>query len=106
MKNRGFTFSRQSLRVLEKLQQLIDIEGYGDEVKPEVDALRNKIDRDVEEDFRHWETSIRIMAEGVIMGYRYYARGAALYLLHNDAALHDALSILTDAARYSHLLKK
>jgi carboxyl-terminal processing protease len=106
MKNRGFTFSRQSLRVLEKLQQLIDIEGYGDEVKPEVDALRDKLDRDVEEDFRHWEAPIRIMAEGVIMGYRYYARGAALYLLHNDAAIHDALSILTDDARYRHLLKK
>lgn len=104
LKQKGFTYDRQSLRALDMLRQIARREGYAEEARAEFDALQSRLTHDEDFDFRRWEREIRRVVERTIVGFYYHERGAAEYEMRDDKDLDAAVALLRDDARYRALL--
>lgn len=104
LKQKGFTYDRQSLRALDMLRRIARREGYAEEARSEFDALEARLTHDADFDFRHWEKEIRRVVERTIVSFYYYERGVAEYEMRDDKDLETAIALLRDDARYRALL--
>ncbi len=104
LKKNGFSYDRQSLRVLGTLRRIAGMEGYGTEAKSELDALEAKLRHNESRDYVRWEKEIREVVEGEIVGNYYYTRGAEEYALRGDKCLRRALRTLCNDKEYRKLL--
>lgn len=104
MKEKKFTYDRQSRSGLEILRKVARLEGYAEEAKAEFDALEAKLIHNEDFDFRRWEKEIRRCVERTIVGFYYYTRGEAEYELRDDKDLDTAIGLLKDDARYRGIL--
>ncbi len=91
LKEKGFTYDRQTKKYLETLRSLARFEGYETAAKAEFEALEKKLEHNEDADFTHWEKEIRKIVEAAIVADYYYERGRHSYLLRDDKELQAAL---------------
>lgn len=101
---RGFTYDRQSLRLLEALRQVAAREGYAEVARDELAALEARLKHNEDFDFAHWRPEIQRLVEHAIVAAYYYDAGAARYALRDDKDVRAAAALLADDARYRQLL--
>ena len=104
LKDRKFTYDRQSRSVLDLLRHVAAGEGYAEEAKAEFDALEAKLIHNEDFDFTRWEKEIRQLVERSIVLNYYYQAGQAEYDLRGDKDLEEALRIVCDDVRRRALL--
>ena len=103
-KESGFKYDRLSEKRLGELKKVARMEGCYEEARPEFDALEQKLQHDLDRDFRRFEKEIRqLMAQEVVKRYHYQA-GAIEEALKDDADLRRAVGILGDSAEYRRIL--
>ncbi len=94
MKQHGFTYDRQSLRVLNALRQMVKFEGYDSEAIAEIESLEKKLKHNEDYDFQRWEQEIRKIVEGEIVEKYYYEKGRKEYELQSDPCVQQAVKLL------------
>ena len=104
LKESGFTYDRQSRRVLDMLRRVAAREGYAEEAGAELDALEAKLVHNEDYDLEHWKTERKELIEATIIANYYYERGVAEYNLRHDKELDEAVKVLSDDRRYRKLL--
>lgn len=104
LKESGFTYDRQSRRVLDMLRRVAAREGYAEEAGPELDALEAKLVHNEDYDLERWKKQIKELIEATIIANYYYERGVAEYNLRHDKELDEAVKVLNDDRRYRKLL--
>jgi carboxyl-terminal processing protease len=101
----GFTYDQVSKKQLAELEKAIRFEGYYDDAKSELEALKAKIDHhDVARDLDLHRDEIRHMLEQDIMGAYYYQAGQLQLGLRVDKQLKEAMRILTTDGEYKKVL--
>ncbi len=100
----GFTYERSLRKILDGLRKLAASEGYGEEVKPEFDALEAKLSRDLAADLTHQEHLLRPFVEEMIVTAYLHHPGMVDYRLSTDKDVEAARNILRDPVRYKNLL--
>ncbi len=91
LKERGFTYDRQTQKYLENLRSLAKFEGYEAATKAEFEALKKKLEHNEDADFTHWEGEIRKIVEAAIVADYYYEHGRHAYTLRDDKELQAAI---------------
>lgn len=104
IKKSSFTYDSRSHRVLDLLRREAQREGYGEEVKDELDALDAHFAADMDRELTRWKTDIKHLLEANIVENFYYERGLTEYMLRHDKDLEEAVRILNDDARYRKIL--
>ncbi len=104
LKEKGFTYDRQTKKYLANLRDLAKFEGYEAATRTEFEMLEKKLQHNEDADFTHWESEIRKIVEGAIVADHYYERGRQAYSLRDDKELREALRILCNEAAYRSLL--
>lgn len=104
LSERGFTYDRQSLRLLEALRLVAAREGYAEVACDELAALEARLKHNEDFDFAHWRPEIQRLVEHAIVAAYYYDAGAARYALRDDKDVRAAAALLADDARYRQLL--
>ena len=99
-----FKYESQSRRYLSALRSLAAAEGYGSLATAEFDALAKKLDSNTANDLERYETDIRRLLEGNIVGSYYYESGSIEYSLRDDSDFITAVEILRNDARYRQIL--
>ena len=101
----GFTYDQVSKKQLEELEKAIRFEGYYDDAKAELEALKVKIDHhDVARDLELHRDEIRHMLEHDILGAYYYQAGQLQLGLRVDKQLKEAMRILNTEGEYRQVL--
>ena len=101
----GFTYDQVSKKQLEELEKAIRFEGYYDDAKAELEALKAKIDHhDVARDLELHRDEIRHMLEHDILGAYYYQAGQLQLGLRVDKQLKEAMRILNTEGEYRQVL--
>ncbi|MEM7574554.1 MAG: S41 family peptidase [Bacteroidota bacterium] len=98
-----YAFTSETERLLEKALEEASTEGYP--VDTELAALQATIDAQQTAAINEYKTEIIKMIEKEIASRYYYQRGRVQMGLRNDAEVVEAISILTDPARYNEILK-
>ena len=104
LKEKNFTYDRQSARLLETLRKVAQREGYAEEAQAEFNALEAKLTHNEDFDFEHWKNEILKLAEQAIVAAYYYDEGAARYLLKTDKDVKAAVELLSSKENYGRIL--
>ena len=104
LKEKKFTYDRQSSKTLKVLRSIAELEGYAEQAKEQLDALESIFTRNEDYDYRKWEKQIRAIIEPAILTDYYYQRGAKEYDLRTNPTVARGLEILSSDATYRSLL--
>jgi carboxyl-terminal processing protease len=103
----GFTYDQLSKKQFEEMEKAMKFEGYYDEAKAELEALKAKIDHhDLHSDLDRHRDEIQQMLEQDIVSAYYYQGGQLQVGLRNDKTLHEAQRILNTPGEYKRILQK
>lgn len=103
----GFTYDQLSKKQFEEMEKAMKFEGYYDEAKAELEALKAKIDHhDLNSDLDRHRDEIQQMLEQDIVSAYYYQGGQLQVGLRNDKTLQEAQRILNTPGEYNRILQK
>ena len=103
----GFTYDQMSKKQFEEMEKAMKFEGYYDDAKAELEALKAKIDHhDLASDLDRHREEIQQMLEQDIVSAYYYQGGELQVGLRNDKALKEAERILNTPGEYERILQK
>ncbi len=101
----GFTYDQLSKKQFGELEKAMKFEGYYDDAKGELEALKAKIDHhNLESDLTRRRDEIQQLLEQDIVGAYYYQAGQLQVGLRNDKALLEAERILNTEGEYERVL--
>ena len=101
----GFTYDQLSKKQFEEMEKAMKFEGYYDEAKAELEALKAKIDHhDLASDLDRYRDEIQQMLEQDIVSAYYYQGGQLQVGLRNDKTLQEAERILNTPGEYERIL--
>ena len=101
----GFTYDQLSKKQFEEMEKAMKFEGYYEEAKTELAALKAKIDHhDLASDLDRHRDEIQQMLEQDIVSAYYYQGGQLQVGLRNDKTLQEAERILNTPGEYRRIL--
>lgn len=106
LKDRGFTYERNSQKGLSRLKRLLEEEQLAVHVKEEFGALEAKLaNADIETDLVTNKSDVELMLSTEIVSRYYYQKGELQQSLKSDPCLKEALRVLNDEALYKKTLR-
>ncbi|MDR1119884.1 MAG: S41 family peptidase [Dysgonamonadaceae bacterium] len=104
VKDKNFTYDRQSEKALSTLKEIMQFEGYTETASEELKALESKLYPDLDRDLELNRASIvQCIAQEIVKRY-YYQKGEIIQALKLDDDLKKALEIVDDINIYHQLL--
>lgn len=101
----GFKYDRETSRLYERLVKMATFEGYYDDAKPEFEALKAKLQHNIERELDNNRNIIQQLIESDIITAYYYQKGAIANSLQTDTQVQEAKKLLLDEKRYESILK-
>ena len=101
----GFSYDRQSEKYIGELEKLIRFEGYYDDARNEIEALKNKLQHNVAKDLDYNRDEISRLIESEIVAAYYFRRGAIEQYLRFDKQVQAAIDVLNDKDTYESILR-
>ena len=103
----GFTYDQISEKYLKDLEDLARFEGYYNDAKDEFEALKKKLQHNIEKDldYAYNKKKIKEMLAADIMAAYYFEGGMIENSLRYDNQYAEAAKLLTDKERYEKLLQ-
>lgn len=104
LQSKKFDYDRQSLKTLEKLQEIAEFEGYLGQSRELIDSLKKKLEPNLEHDLRQLRPHIERYLTSSIVARYYYRRGALEREVLESSTIAEADKLLADTLRYRRLL--
>ena len=104
LKDRNFTYDRQSEKALKNLKEIADFEGFMDEDSTVFAALEAKLVPNLDRDLDRYKDQIKQIISVEIIKRYYYQRGELIESLKGDKVLEEALRVLEDNELYRKTL--
>ncbi|MDR3117923.1 MAG: S41 family peptidase [Mediterranea sp.] len=104
VKEAGFSYDRQSEKVLKNLKETAEFEGYMEAAAEEFKALEKKLAHNLERDLDYFAKDIKRMIAYEIVKRYYYQRGSIIEQLKDDDDLREALKVLGNPEEYKSIL--
>ena len=101
----GFTYDPESEKVMKRLKQMMEFEGYMEDAKPEYEALEKKLAHNLDKDLdRHKALIMQLLQNDIVAAY-YYQAGSIANTLQYDKQMKAAEELLLDTERYRQMLQ-
>lgn len=104
LKSTKFNYDIQSLKALEQLRKIIELEGYTDITKDEIASLEKKLQANLDYSLTHFEEHIKEIVESEIITRYYGQKGSIIYNLRKDSDIKEACNLIGDKKRYKEIL--
>jgi len=104
VKNRNFTYTLQSKKMLINLKRMVQAEGYDNVSANDITDLEEKLTPDIDKDLDVFQKDIQSMLCSEIVKRYYYQQGAVRYALLDDKPSQKALEVLHNVETYNELL--
>ena len=94
VKDKGFSYTTESEKTIEKLKKTAKDEGYLDKIKPQIEQLESNLAAEKDKDLLSNRKDIEELLRSEIVGRYYYQKGRIVASLQNDPDLERAFEIL------------
>ena len=94
VKDKGFTYTTESEKAIEKLKKTAKEEGYLDKIKPQIESLEKNLAAEKDNDLVSNRKDIEELLRSEIVGRYYYQKGRIIASLNDDPDLKRACEIL------------
>ena len=104
IKARNFSYDLMSAKVLTDLKKLVELEGFKDIVKEEIESLEKKLQTNLDHSLEHFSKDVKtLIAEEIVVRY-YGEKGGIIYSLREDTDILESYKILGDKEKYNEIL--
>jgi carboxyl-terminal processing protease len=100
VKNSGFSYTSPSKKMIQKLKDALEKDNYSSDVKAELSALENKVNRDLNAEFVTFREEIELMLSTEIVSRYYFQAGGLQQSLKFDPCLKRSKEVLNDMDLY------
>lgn len=100
----NFKYDRETEKYLKDLEKLAKFEGYYDDAKDEIEALKKKLSHNVAKDLDYNKQTIKHLLENDIVAAYYYQGGAIQNSLRYDKQVKAAVDLLNSPEEYRKIL--
>ncbi|WP_036870867.1 S41 family peptidase [Porphyromonas macacae] len=104
LKAKKFDYDRQSSKVLEKLKEVAEVEGYLERAGNTLKELEAQLKPDLSRDMKTFKKEITDYLNNAIISRYYYQSGAVRYMLKSDKDTAKAVEILKNPEQYKSIL--
>ncbi|MBR5911637.1 MAG: S41 family peptidase [Bacteroidales bacterium] len=94
VKDKGFTYTTESEKAVEKLKKMAKEEGYLEQIKPQIEQLEKNLAADKANDLQKNRKDIEELLVSEIVSRYYFQKGRIVASLQNDPDLERAFEIL------------
>ena len=94
VKDKGFTYTTESEKAVEKLKKMAKEEGYLEQIKPQIEKLEKDLAADKANDLQKNRKDIEELLVSEIVSRYYFQKGRIVASLQNDPDLDRAFEIL------------
>lgn len=102
----GFKYDGETSKYLENIIRLAKFEGYYNDAKPQLEALKEKLQHNVAHDLEYNKAFIsNLLANDIVQAY-YFQEGGIIHSLQQDKQWKKAVELLNNPKEYKDLLKK
>ena len=104
LKSTGFNYDKESYKALKQLKKMLDLEGYTEATKTEIEKLESTLQHNLDHDLSFFAKDVkRLIADEIVKRY-YSQKGGIIYSLRDDTDVAESLSLLKDLKRYREIL--
>ena len=105
LKSTGFSYDKESYKALKQLKKMLELEGYTEATKEEVEKMENILQHNLDHDLDFFAKDIkRLISDEIIKRY-YSQQGSIVYMLRDDADITESLQLLKDSKKYKEILQ-
>ena len=102
----GFKYDGETSKYLDNLIRLAKFEGYYNDAKPQLEALKEKLQHNIAHDLEYNKAFIsNLLANDIVQAY-YFQEGGIVHSLQQDKQWKKAVELLNNPKEYKDLLKK
>ena len=104
LKATGFSYDKESFKVLKKLKKTLEMEGYAEATKAEVEKMEQTLQHNLDHDLNYFAKDVkRLISDEIIKRY-YSQKGGIIFSLRDDTDIAESFKLLDDIARYRNIL--
>jgi carboxyl-terminal processing protease len=104
LKSTGFTYDKESYKALKQLKKMLELEGYTEATKEEVEKMESKLQHNLDHDLNFFAKDVkRLIADEIVKRY-YSQQGSIVYALRDDADIAESLKLFRDNKKYRDIL--
>ena len=105
LKSTGFNYDKESYKALKQLKKMLDLEGYTEATKTEIEKLESTLQHNLDHDLSFFAKDVkRLIADEIVKRY-YSQKGGIIYSLRDDTDVAESLSLLKNLKRYREILQ-
>lgn len=104
LKARDFSYDLVSAKRLSDLKKILELEGYGEIAKEEIQSLEKKLKVNLDHSLRHFSKDVKeLLALEIVR--RYHGQdGETVYSLREDSDIKESYALLKEPKRYKEIL--
>ncbi len=104
LKSKNFSYDIESLKILDRLKKMIELEGFTKITEEEITSLEKKLQTNIDHLLQHFSKQIKeIVANEIVQRY-HGQKGGIVFSLREDIDIKTAYDILTDSEEYKKTL--
>ena len=104
LKSKNFSYDIESLKILDRLKKMIELEGFTQITEEEITSLEKKLQTNIDHLLQHFSKQIKeIVANEIVQRY-HGQKGGIIFSLREDIDIKTAYDILTDSEEYKKTL--
>ena len=104
LKARNYNYDLISAKRLDDLKKIIELEGFGDIVREEIESLEKKLTVNLEHSLAHFSEDVKILLATEIVKRYQGQKGEIIYSLREDTDIKESYALLKDTKRYKEIL--
>lgn len=104
LSDKDYDYTTESEDLLAKLEEASKEDKYFDDVKPEYEALKEKLTHNKKSDLYKFKSEIKHILESEIVTRYYYQKGQIEVALKEDVVVEEAIKMLNEKKRYNAIL--
>ena len=105
LKSTGFNYDKESYKSLTKFKKVLELEGYAEATKAEIEKLENTLQHNLDHDLTFFTKDVkRLISDEIIKRY-YSQKGCIIYTLRDDEDLKESYNLLADKSKYNKILR-
>ena len=105
LKSSGFSYDKESNKSLIKFKKVLELEGYTDATKQEIEKLEKVLQHNLDHDLTFFAKDVkRFLSDEIIKRY-YSQKGGIVYALRDDTDMEESFKLLADREKYNKILQ-
>ena len=105
LKSSGFSYDKESYKSLIKFKKVLELEGYTDATKQEIEKLEKVLQHNLDHDLTFFAKDVkRFLSDEIIKRY-YSQKGGIVYALRDDTDMEESFKLLADREKYNKILQ-